>query len=256
MKKNGMKKVWVPVIALCSAGLLVGTGFAAWTISWNEKGTAPGNREADTVSDTHISVKNVKWFKGGTELGTNPTVTFGYTEKKVGGVSGSWLTNTDEKFKEDRSFSLCFDVEKGTNITNDLNVSVSREVTDNTEKAFADCVEKALIVAPGTDDNTHLKYTLSAGRPTSKGNNVDSYVCDVTFKWGAHFTLNGASVNPISFYNNFDSTSWAEFIKGKNGYNQSMYQDFTESMGKVAKLKSENDVPSFKITISATEKQA
>ena len=254
MKKLGRKKVWVPVIALCSVGLIAGTGYAAWTISRNEKGEATGNRRADTVSDTHISVKNVQWYKGGNKLTENPTVTFGYTETKVEGVSGSWLTNTGE-IKEDRNFSLHFDVEKGTDITKDLDISVSREVTDKDE-AFVNCVTSSLIAAPGTDEGTHLKYTLSAGDPTPGDNNVASYVCDVTFKWGAHFILNGAPVNPISFYNNFDSTSWAEFIKGKTGYNQSMYQDFTESMGKVAKLNSENDVPSFKITISATEKQA
>lgn len=258
MKKLGMKKVWVPVIALCSVGLIVGTGYAAWTVSRNEKGTATGNRKADTVSDTHISVKNVKWFKGGTELDTDPTVTFGYTETKVEGVSGSWLTNTSE-VKENRSFSLHFDVEKGTNITNDLNISVSREVADK-ENAFFDCVESSLITAPGTDDGTHLKYTLPAGDPTPGDNNVASYVCDVTFKWGDHFKLKnepGAEpVNPISFYNNFDSKSWGEFLKGKSGYNSSMYQDFTDCMGKVAKLNSENDVPNFKITISATAKNA
>lgn len=254
MKKLGMKKVWVPVIALCSVGLIVGTGYAAWTISRNEKGEATGNRKADTVSDTHISVKNVQWYQGETKLDKNPTVTFGYTETKVEGVSGSWLTNTSD-IKEDRSFSLHFDVEKGTDITKDLDISVSREVTDK-DKAFVNCVTSSLIAAPGTDDGTHLKYTLSAGDPTPGDNNVASYVCDVTFKWGAHFILNGAPVNPISFYNNFDSKSWGEFIKDKSGYNSSMYQDFTDCMGKVAKLNSENDVPNFKITISATAKNA
>lgn len=259
MKKLGMKKVWVPVIALCSVGLIVGTGYAAWTISRNEKGEATGNRRADTVSDTHISVKNVEWYQGETKLEKNPTVTFGYTETKVEGVSGSWLTNTSG-IKEDRSFSLHFDVEKGTDITKDLDISVSREVTDK-DKAFVNCVTSNLIAAPGTaDDTTKLKYTLPAGNPTSKSNNVDSYVCDVTFKWGTHFKLkdetNAEPVNPINFYNNFDSKSWGEFIKGKSGYNSSMYQDFTDSMGKVAKLNSENDVPNFKITISATAKNA
>ena len=260
MKKLGMKKVWVPVIALCSVGLIVGTGYAAWTISRNEKGEATGNRRADTVSDTHISVKNVQWYQGKTKLDKNPTVTFGYTETKVEGVSGSWLTNTSN-IKEDRSFSLHFDVEKGTDITNDLNISVSREVNDK-DKAFANCVTSKLIVAPGTaaDDNP-LKYTLlSAGNPTPGENNVTSYVYDVTFKWGDHFKLKSEPeaepVNPISFYNNFDSKSWGEFIQGKIGYNSSMYQDFTDCMGKVAKLNSKNDVPNFKITISATAKNA
>ena len=60
MKKLGMKKVWVPVIALCSVGLIVGTGYAAWTITKNGTGTEAGSFIADSVEEENIEVKNFK----------------------------------------------------------------------------------------------------------------------------------------------------------------------------------------------------
>lgn len=83
MKKLGMKKVWVPVIALCSVGLIVGTGYAAWTITGgNNTQEQTGNRKADIVSDRHIKVTDVFWYEG-TEILENkktasPEVCFGW----------------------------------------------------------------------------------------------------------------------------------------------------------------------------------
>lgn len=265
VKKNGMKKVWVPVIALCSAGLLAGTGFAAWTIALNQSGEASGNRKADSVTDNHLVVQNVKWYQGGTIVEGNPTVCFGYPETKAEGVSGTWLTNTnrsgtDTSLKENRSFSLHFDVEKGTSIK-DYNLTVTRTVTDK-DNAFADCVKGNLIVAPGTNTTEKpLEYTLSPDAVTTeKGSNVTSHTCDVSFKWGTHFgkTLDTTSnTNPLNFYNRYDSDSWTTEYGNEAGYeagyDASRYQDFSNNMGKVAKL---NDGPTFKITIQATQQKA
>ena len=271
MKKNGMKKVWIPVIALCSAGLLVGTGFAAWTITQTQNGTTSGIRKADKVEDKHIKVTNIKWYKGQLAVGStsvsglklvtdgDPTVVFGWADTTSETLPGSWLTNTDNEFKEDRKFTLAFDVEKGTNVTG-YDIAVNRVVTDKTEGetgAFANCVSKGLVEAPGTkaDENNSLKYNLDA----KKVENADSYVVDVSFKWGSHF----GNRNPIKFYNQYTEETWTkESNPGtKTGtYDSSIYKDFTDSLNAINNLNSTGEkgkeTPRFNIEIVPTYKNA
>lgn len=254
MKKLGMKKVWVPVIALCSVGLIVGTGYAVWTISRKQNGNATGNRKADTVNDAHAVVKNVKWYRGTgeskealSEKDPNPTVCFGWIAKS--GVSGDWLTNTDDNFKEDRKFTLAFDVEKGKD-AGKVTPVVTRNVVDS-GTAFADCISKQLIIAPGTQGDDVFNYTLDATAAAGDGNgNTTSYTVDVIFKWGTHFE----GKNPMNFYNNFaKSADWTTYIEKKEGYDASMYTDFSNSLSAIAKLKTSTDskkAPCFDIKIN------
>lgn len=271
MKKNGMKKVWVPVIALCSAGLLVGTGFAAWTITQTQNGTTSGNRKADKVEDKHIKVTNIKWYKGQPAANStsvsgltpvtdgNPTVVFGWADTTSETLPGSWLTNTDDAFKEDRKFTLTFDVEKGTSVT-DYDIAVNMVVTDKTEGettgAFANCVSKGLVEAPGTPqaDGNSLNYKLVA----KKVENADSYVVDVSFKWGSHFE----NKNPIKFYNQYTDETWAKDQNPgtKTGtYDSSIYKDFTDSLNAINNLNStgekDKETPRFNIEIVPTYKK-
>lgn len=271
MKKNGMKKVWVPVIALCSAGLLVGTGFATWTITQTQNGTTSGNRKADTVEDKHIKVTNINWYKGQPAVNStsvsglapvtdgNPTVVFGWAYTTSDTLAGSWLTNKDDNFKEDRKFTLAFDVEKGTNVTG-YDIAVNRVVTDKPvgeTGAFANCVSKGLIEAPGQQkakDNL-LEYTL----PAKQGEKTDSYVVDVSFKWGSHFK----NKNPIEFYNTYTDETWAsgENPGTKTGtYDSSIYKDFTDSLNAINNLNStvekDKKTPRFNIEIVPTYKNA
>ena len=277
MKKNGMKKVWVPVIALCSAGLLVGTGFAAWTITLNQKGETSGNRKADSVTDEHIIVKDITWEHNGTALGDgkNPTVCFGYPESKTSdGVKGSWMTNTyldagTNDFTEARSFTLKFNVETGANVTTDT-PKVTRKIEDKKDAAeskgyFATCVEDNLISPPGTT-NDNINYSLPVNQITTGAEtHVASYSVDVTFKWGSHFSKDGTTnLNPLYFYNSFTTTSeWDAFYNvkdetAKKKYQASMYEDFSTSMNKIAKLHSNGTgkeaTPRFDITIEVTKK--
>ena len=276
MKKTGMKKVWVPVIALCSAGLLVGTGFAAWTITQTQNGTTSGNRKADKVEDKHIKVTNIKWYKGqlaadstsvsGSGLtsvpdGSNPTVVFGWADTTSETLPGSWLTNTDNDFKEDRKFTLAFDVEKGTNVTG-YDIAVNRVVTDKktegeTTGAFANCVSKGLVKAPGTkaDENNSLTYNLAP----KKVENADSYVVDVSFEWGSHFE----NKNPIKFYNQYTEETWTKDSNPGTKtptYNSSIYKDFTDSLNAINALNKTgvegNQTPRFNIEIVPTYKNA
>ncbi len=199
MKKNGMKKVWVPVIALCSAGLLVGTGFAAWTIALTQNGITSGNRKADTVEDKHIKVTNIKWYRGvltegTTELkeanylgkDTEPTVVFGWADKTQG-IQGSWLQNTNSgtstnECKEDRAFTLYFEVETGKQ-ANTVSPKVTFTLNDTTSAIYASCVEKQLIVSPSV-----------ASDPSTIGS---GYYVNVEWKWGSAFD----GINPINYYN-------------------------------------------------------
>ena len=271
MKKNGMKKVWIPVIALCSAGLVVGTGFAAWTITQTQNGTTSGNRKADTVEDKHIKVTNVKWYKGqladkATDVsgltpvtGGDPTVVFGWADTTGDTLAGSWLTNTDSNFKEDRKFTLACDVEKGNNVTG-YDIAVNREVTDKTigeTGAFANCVSKGLIEAPGNkkEEGNSLKYTLV----TKRVGETDSYVVDVSFKWGSHFN----NENPIKFYNTYTDETWGKKSNpgAKTGtYDSSIYKDFTDSLNAINQLNSVgeegNKTPRFNIEIVPTYKNS
>lgn len=255
MKKLGMKKIWVPVIALCSVGLIVGTGYAAWTISRKTNGTATGNRKADTVTDEHVVVQNIKWYTGttvadGSAVSGNPEVCFGWVTKS-GTISGDWLENTNssgDAFKENRKFTLAFDVDKGKDAT-EVTPTVTRKVEDSGD-AFKNCVDKNLIVGPGKKDDA-LNYTLklNAGKTTG---NITSYTVDVSFSWGSHF---GGS-NPMDFYNGYNTSSWTtrrdEEGKDKE-YNASMYQDFTDSMTAIGKLNtsvSDPKTPRFDIKIN------
>lgn len=194
-----MKKVWVPVIALCSAGLVVGTGFAAWTITQTQNGTTSGNRKADTVEDKHIKVTNIKWYRGvlteekmklneDNYLGkdTEPTVVFGWADKKED-IQGSWLQNTNSvtstnEFKEDRAFTLYFEVEKGKQV-NTVSPKVTFTLNDTTPAIYSPCVEKNLIVSPSV-----------ASDPSTIGS---GYYVNVEWKWGSAF----GGMNPINYYN-------------------------------------------------------
>lgn len=256
MKKLGMKKVWVPVIALCSVGLIVGTGYAAWTISRKQNGNATGNRKADAVTDAHAIVKNVKWYRvtgeskeALSETDPNPTVCFGWTEKS--GVSGDWLTNIDGEYKEDRKFTLAFDVEKGKD-AGEVNPVVTREVEDS-GTAFANCIKNNLIIAPGhkKQEDDVLNYTLEANAGTANGNTTP-YTVDVSFSWGDHFE----NKNPMNFYNQFvDSEAWATYIDAHKSekYDASMYTDFSNSLGAIATLHTSSadpKTPRFDIKIN------
>lgn len=273
MKKLGMKKVWVPVIALCSVGLIVGTGYAAWTITQTQNGTTSGNRIADKVEDKHIKVTNIKWYKGQPKVNStsvsglapvtdgNPTVVFGWADTTDETLPGSWLTNTDNNFKEDRKFTLAFDVEKGTNVTG-YDIAVNRVVTDKktegeTTGAFANCVSKGLVKAPGTkaDENNSLTYNLDP----KKVENEDSYVVDVSFEWGSHF----GNKNPIKFYNQYTEETWTKDSNPGTKtptYNSSIYKDFTDSLNAINALNNTgvegNKIPRFNIEIVPTYKNA
>lgn len=233
MKKLGMKKVWVPVIALCSVGLIVGTGYAAWTITGgNNTQEETGNRKADTVTDEHVDIKNLKWFEGTktsdfTGKGfKNPTVCFGWkTQDK--GVTSSWLKNDKSaEYEEKMEYTLYFEIDKGKDVTS-ITPTATFEYTDvtlqsGTKGIFATCVDDQLIVAPTNDELTPKSASVEG---------KDAYYVNVAFKWGSNF----GGINPINYY---------------NGLAEPDYAGAADSLGKLAKLNGNN--VAFKVTIQAT----
>ncbi len=229
MKKIGMKKVWIPVIALCSVGLIVGTGYAAWTITGgNNHQEKTGNRKADTVTDNHVDIKNLKWFEGtktaasdfaggGTE---NPEVCFGWTTKNTQ-ISASWLQNSTSGYEAKMEYTLYFEIDKGKDVS-DITPTATFVVNDVAD-AFKACTDGDLIVAP-TNDEIAPKSVAVDGK--------NAYYINVAFKWGTLF--NG--INPIDYYNGLATPD---------------YSGAAESLGKLAKLNESN--VTFTVTIDATK---
>ncbi len=229
MKKLGMKKVWVPVIALCSVGLIVGTGYAAWTITGgNNKQETTGNRKADTVSDRHIKVTDVVWYEGDKiaedKKTASPEVCFGW---KGEGTAVSWLENSTAGYEEKMQFVLTFKVEHGNEVKN-YTPDITFALNDTTDGVVTACTEAKLIELPST---------LTAAKI---GNEEDSYSVAVNFTWGAHFH----NKNPLSYYNSLETPD---------------FKDAADSLGKLAKLNSatidetNKGKPNFTITITVTD---
>lgn len=234
MKKLGMKKVWVPVIALCSVGLIVGTGYAAWTITGGKNTQEmPGNRKADTVTDEHVDIQNLKWFDGtktsdftGEGIG-NPTVCFGWTNQDSSKATASWLQNDrSAEYEEKMEYTLYFEIDKGKDATSITPTATFEyaDVTlkDETKGIFATCVADDLIVAPKNDELAPKSASVDG---------KDAYYVNVVFKWGSHF----GGINPINHYNGLATPNYA---------------DAALSLGKLAKLNGNN--VTFKVTIQAT----
>ena len=239
--KKSRKKVWMPIVALCSAGLMVGTGYAAWTIARNQSGEATGNRKADTVVDNRISITNIKWYEGSysdsaTSINGNPTVCFGWKANESQTSAGSWLQHGDVGVKENRKFTLYFEVTtaEGSTISHDT-PTATFALQDTNDEVFNACVTDNILIAP----EQNLTVTQIKGT-------TNHYTVDVSFKWGTKFGKDDkgrtTDTNPYVYYNSTDN-----------------YDDAVETLNKLAKLNTatsgdNKDKPSFKITISATAK--
>lgn len=199
MKKLGMKKVWVPVIALCSVGLIVGTGYAAWTITKNGTGEGTGSFIADTVEEENIEVKNLTWYDD--EAGKTPSngqICFGWdTNYKV--KETDWLTN-QTKGKEAKMVQvLKFDVVSKNSTANVTvsNLELAEDTVDEKKTAYntATTGDKQRIVPPTTLVATAGTASVDGGITTTP------YSIKIEFAWGAKFDGN----NPIEYYNRFTS---------------------------------------------------
>ena len=197
MKKLGMKKVWVPVIALCSVGLIVGTGYAAWTITKNGTGEKTGSFIADTVEEENIELTNLTWYDD--EAGKNASngkICFGW-DKTYTPNENDWLTNQTEGKEAKMVQFLKFDV-VCKNCT--ANVTVSNlelaETDPDKQNAYTkatDAGDTQRIIPP-----ENLVATAgTASDKASDGTTTTPYFIKIEFAWGQKFGGN----NPIRYYN-------------------------------------------------------
>lgn len=195
MKKLGMKKVWIPVIALCSVGLIVGTGFAAWTITKNGTGEGAGSFIADTVEEENIEVKNLTWYNEDKTTQSNGDICFGWdTNYEV--KETDWLTNKTKGKEAKMVQVLTFDV-ASKNSTASVTVS-------NLELAGDTAVEKKTAYDTATTAGESQRIVppakLEATPDTSSakgGITTTHYSIKIGFAWGKKFGGN----NPIQYYN-------------------------------------------------------
>lgn len=198
MKKLGMKKVWVPVIALCSVGLIVGTGYAAWTITKNGTGERTGSFIADTVEEENIEVKNLNWYDEDGTTESNGDICFGwdtnYAVKKT-----DWLTNKTKGKEAKMVQVLKFDVISKNSTANVTvsNLELAEETADEKKTAYntATTGDKQRIVPPTTLEATAGTASADGGITTTP------YSIKIEFAWGTKFGGN----NPIQYYNGITS---------------------------------------------------
>ena len=235
MKKD-FKKVWMPIVALCSAGLMVGTGYAAWTISKDSTQDAGGAFVADTVSEANITITNLKWDgNDANENDTGGTICFGW-DKNYTAKATDWLTNTEEGKEAKRSSTLTFDVVTTLPSVNVdiMNFGLVDGQDEEKTKAYNSATtagENQRIVPP-----TSLTATKGTSKHDDKTNETTTtYTLGIEFSWGTKFRQN----NPIEYYNGKTGDQLTDKIK------QQAKNDL-ETISKINGLK-------FKFTISATK---
>lgn len=199
MKKLGMKKVWVPVIALCSVGLIVGTGYAAWTITKNGTGEGTGSFIADTVEEENIEVKNLNWYDEDGTTESNGDICFGWDTKYVP-QANDWLTNQTEGKEAKMIQVLKFDVVSKNSTANVTvnNLELAKNTTEEMKTAYNTATtagENQRIVPPAQLEATAGKASTSDGTTTTP------YSIKIEFAWGNKFGGN----NPIRYYNGLPS---------------------------------------------------
>lgn len=202
MKKLGMKKVWVPVIALCSVGLIVGTGYAAWTITKNGTGERTGSFIADTVEEENIEVKNLNWYDEDGTTESNGDICFGW-DTNYAVKETDWLTNKTKGKEAKMVQVLKFDVISKNSTANVTvsNLELAKETEQDKKNAYTTATAEGndqRIVPPAI-----LTVTAAGEAVTSPtdGTTTTPYSIKIEFAWGKKFGGN----NPIKYYNELKS---------------------------------------------------
>lgn len=209
------KKVLIPVISALAVGLLVGVGFATWTIAGQSvtKSVDGNTINAETIADKRVTL---------TTSAVAQTISF--SSKASDAVTSPWLSR-DGTVEEKLGFTFSFTLasQDGTSSISDLVSNITYEITvTDADGGWAKAVKANYVsdqisfTAPETKSvKIGAEATYAATSYTAA-----SQVVTITgsFAWGAHF----GSQNPYAYYNAHkaddplsatDSTTYAEDAK-------------------------------------------
>ena len=234
------KKAMIMAVASLGSMALIGTGFAGWVVSANTKTSTDGLITAYDVVDHRLSVEGGKWTKTDAAKGK---VVFG----KGGTVSAAkpWF-NFEKVDAEQLEDTFTFTVKsKDSKDTGTIKVSCDKATdfsveantaTETSEEAWVvsaawdDAVSAGLVTVPDitfTPENGEYKFDGTTGAVTVS--------MKVTFKWGAHFEIDGVAKNPYVFYNTV-STDGADNTGNAPTGAASWADDAIASLNKLAKI--------------------
>jgi len=207
-KKN---KILIPIISVVSAGLLVGVGFATWTIAGKD---ASADASGNTISAEEIVDKRFTL----TPDSTNTTQAISFSSKEDSTVANPWLTR-DATVNEKLDFSFSYNLASadGTSHLNTLvnEISYTITVNDNASEGWAAAV-KANYVSGSVSLTTPEKKTVALSTTgttntiTVEDATTQSFSISGSFGWGSHF----GSENPYTYYNTKSTDGTTEVSSG------------------------------------------
>ena len=234
------KKVLIPVISTLAVGLLVGVGFATWTIAGQSvtKSVDGNTINAETIADKRVTL---------TTSAVAQTISF--SSKASDAITNPWLSRdgaSEEKLGFTFSFTLAS--QDGASKINDIvsNIAYKITVTD-ADGGWAKAVtanyvsDQISFTAPETKSvKIGAETTYAATSYTAA-----SQVVTITgsFAWGIHF----GSQNPYSYYNAKQAD--ATLTDGTTTY----VEDAKKSLGE---LKSDLNDVKFTLSVTATPKNS
>lgn len=186
MKQN--RKIRISLFATAGVLALVGTGFAAWTISQGAKKEAAGSISADaTVKNNALSIDATSdWDKT-----DNAAIHFG--PKVSGTITNPWLTVDSGSTPEDLTATYHLVVKY--NDKEPTSVAATLTATEGYNTAF----NNGYVGALPTEGNG---ITIGEGVKNAENKTV-TYDIKVVFSWGSAF----ANDNPYKYYNSKTFTS-------------------------------------------------
>lgn len=246
------KKAMIMAVASLGSMALIGTGFAGWVISANTSASADGLITAYDVVDHRLSVEGGKWTTANAATGKVVFGKGGTFEKEK-----TWFS-FEEVEAEQLEDTFTFTVkskdanDKGTIVVKcDNSADFKVEPKDagsealKVSTAWQEAIDADLVTVPAIDfDAVGGEYALNG----TAGVQVSM---KVTFKWGAHFNIDGVAKNPYEFYNTVSKTGADDTGKATLPSGASSWADDAfASLDKLAKIQQNK----FTLTIHVDRK--
>lgn len=212
------KKAMIMAVASLGSMALIGTGFAGWVISANTTTSAGGLITAYDVVDHRLSVEGGEWTtanaatgnvvfgKGGTVSAKKPWFNFEGVDPEQ--LEDTFTFTVKSKDAKDNG-TIKVTCDKATDFKVEAKTTTTAETGEVWEAsaAWTAAVDAGLVTVPDitfAPENGEYKFDGTTGAVTVS--------MKVTFKWGAHFEIDGVAKNPYEFYNTV-STDGADDTK-------------------------------------------